>query len=55
MYKIKIPVYQEHWLEGLGSCRLQGCVTSLKFVFNTSLKKKMHKPRVNMDISVEPK
>lgn len=46
MYKIKIPVHQEHWLEGLGSYRLQGCVTSLKFVFNSSSKKKMHKSRV---------
>lgn len=55
MNKIKIPVYQEHWLEGLGSCRQQRCVTSLKFVFNASLKKKMHKSRETIDFSVEPK
>lgn len=55
MNKIKIPLSQEHWLEGLGSCRQQGCVTSLKFVFNASLKKKMHKSRETIDFSVEPK
>lgn len=55
MNKIKIPVYQEHWLEGLGSCRQQRCVTSLKFVFNASLKKKRHKSRETIDFSVEPK
>lgn len=55
MNKIKIPVSQEHLFEGFGSCRQQGCVTSLKFLFNASLKKKMHKSRETIDFSVEPK